>query len=457
MAKADTKKSAYVCSDCGAESLKWMGQCPACKAWDTMKEIKLGAGGSKPGTPSARTWAGGGGGFIGLDEADGASAVHHATGISELDRVLGGGIVPGSVILLGGEPGAGKSTLLMQVAGALQGQGVAYMTGEESSGQLSNRARRLSVAGPGIKLWAGNDLNEMLLDLAASPVKYLIVDSIQTVHLPHIESSLGSVPQVRECAAALTRMAKETGTTVLLTGHVTKNGDLAGPRMLEHMVDVVLYFEGDSSSLFRMVRAFKNRMGSANEVGVFRMGESGMESVDNPSELFLTVRDDPVPGTCVFPSLEGDRPLLAEVQSLVEDTPSPNPKRFASGIDVNRVQMLLAVLNRHGGLPAFDQNMYVKVVGGLRIQEAAADLAVLLSAASTLRNTPLPDRMAAFGEVGLAGEIRPVPRTLERCREAVRQGFKIVMAPDSKELIEVPGLKVIRVRTVSQALNAFRQ
>jgi DNA repair protein RadA/Sms len=454
MAKISTaQKVAFVCTDCGAQAIKWMGKCTACGAFGTVKEFRPGSG-----SGSAKTWAGATGGFVTLAEAGtAASKVRALTGISELDRVLGGGVEPGTVVLLGGEPGAGKSTVLLQVAGALAGEGVAYLSGEESAGQIASRARRLGVAEADIRVWAGNNLEEPLEALAQNPAKFLVVDSIQTVYLPGVESGLGSVSQVRECAATLVRMAKETGTVVFLVGHVTKTGDIAGPRILEHMVDVVLYFEGDSTGLFRMVRAIKNRMGASNEVGVFRMGESGLESVDNPSELFLTVRDAPVPGTCVFPSMEGDRPILAEVQSLVEDTPSPNPKRFASGIDVNRVQMLLAVLNRHGALPAFDQNMYVKVVGGMRVQEAAADLAVLLSTASTLRNTPLPDKLAAFGEVGLAGEIRPVPRALERCKESKRQGFTSVMLPDSKEQIDVPGLEIIRVKTVAQALKVFRR
>lgn len=454
MAKKDVH--GFACTECGATFPKWLGRCSACGAWDSVKEFKVPAPASA--TAAAKTWAGSSGGFTTLDEVQAHETAYRPTGIGELDRVLGGGVVPGSVVLLGGEPGVGKSTLLMQLAGNLQDSGVVYMSGEESAGQLARRAERLGVKStPNLRIWAGNDLGGTLQAIGESAPGCMIVDSIQTVHLPHLDNGMGSVTQVRECAAALTRMAKETGTTVFLIGHVTKDGTLAGPRVLEHMVDAVLYFEGDSSGLFRMVRSFKNRHGSASELGVFRMGEGGLESVDNPSELFLTLRDAPVPGTCVFPSLEGDRPLLAEFQALVEDTPSPNPKRFASGIDVNRVQMLLAVLNRHGKLPAFDQNLYVKVVGGLKVQEAAADLAAMLAIASTLRNKPLPEGLAAFGEVGLAGEIRPVPRALERCREAARQGFHTVVLPESRDLPKVPDLEIIKVRTVSQALDVFRR
>lgn len=380
------------------------------------------------------------------------------TGLAELDRVLGGGLVTDSVVLLGGDPGIGKSTLLLQ-AGAHLGKHVKvlYATGEESETQVSLRAQRLGLSQAAIRLCAEVELEQILSMARDEKPQVLVIDSIQTLYSSQLQSAPGTVAQVRECAAQLTRLAKSTGIAVLLVGHVTKEGALAGPRVLEHMVDAVLYFEGEQGSPFRMVRAFKNRFGAVNELGVFAMGEQGLEEVSNPSSMFLTAHEAPVPGTCVLAAMEGNRPFLVEVQALVEDTPVPNAKRSATGVDTNRLQMLLAVLHTHAGVAAFDKNVYVKIVGGVKLTEPAADLALLLATHSSLAARPLPEGLVVFGEVGLAGEVRAVPDLQTRLQEAAKLGFRQAIVPAQGELKRAPaGIEIHRVARVPAALQKVR-
>ena len=457
MAKART---AYVCSECGAEFNKWQGQCGECGAWNTLSEIVLESAAAAKSPASRRS------GWAGKVDAPRVTALkdvrHHedarvSTGIGEFDRVLGGGLVEGAVVLVGGDPGIGKSTLLLQavtqMAATLPGL---YVTGEESLAQVAGRAARLGLPLDGVNALAETGVERILEHAAALQPKLIIADSIQTLWTESLTAAPGSVSQVRESAARLVRYAKETGAAVFLVGHVTKEGGIAGPRVLEHMVDAVLYFEGDSGSRFRVLRAFKNRFGAVNELGVFAMGEKGLKEVPNPSAIFLSGGSTQQPGSCVMVTREGTRPLLVEVQALVDSSPLSNPRRVAVGLEQNRLAMLLAVLHRHGGIVVSDQDVFVNVVGGIRVQETAADLPVLLSVLSSLRDRPLAEKTVAFGEVGLSGEIRPVPNGEERLREAATHGFKRAILPraNAPKAGAVKGLEVIGVDRLSQALEA---
>ncbi|MDE1953132.1 MAG: DNA repair protein RadA [Betaproteobacteria bacterium] len=467
MAKPQT---VYVCSECGGKSAKWQGRCPHCEAWNTLVEtVESTASGPRPGArhgAAAAQFAGRGGlavpsGPILLTEVQAERHRHQPSGIDELDRVLGGGLVPGGVLLLGGDPGIGKSTLLLQVlAGLAADLPMLYISGEESAAQIALRAQRLGLKDAPVRLMAETQLEVMLDTLANARPAVAVIDSIQTVYTEALSSAPGSVSQVRECAAQLTRAAKTSGITLVLVGHVTKEGALAGPRVLEHMVDTVLYFEGDTQSRFRLIRAIKNRFGAVNELGVFAMTEHGLKGVSNPSAIFLSTHAEPVPGTCVLATLEGTRPLLVEVQALVDSAAAPSPRRLSVGLDAARLAMLLAVLHRHAGVASGDQDVFVNAVGGVRITEPAADLAVLLAIQSSLRNRPLPRGLLAFGEVGLAGEIRPAPRGQERLREAAKLGFSIAIIPaanapkGASRLFE--GLELHPVSRIDEALEVVR-
>jgi DNA repair protein RadA/Sms len=453
MAKTKTN---YTCSECGDISNKWAGKCQACDAWNTMVETVVESGGNRFSTTHqglAQTAP-----VLSLADIEAIDVPRFGSGIEEFDRVLGGGLVPGGVVLIGGDPGIGKSTLLLQaLANIAKLKRVLYVSGEESGAQIAMRARRLAVDAGDVKLQAEIQLEKILGTLVEHKPEVVVIDSIQTIYSDALSSAPGSVAQVRECAAQLTRAAKTTGITIIMVGHVTKEGALAGPRVLEHIVDTVLYFEGDTHSSFRLVRAVKNRFGAVNELGVFAMTEKGLKGVSNPSALFLSQHENQVPGSCVMVTQEGTRPLLVEIQALVDSSHVPNARRLSVGLEQNRLAMLLAVLHRHAGIAAFDQDVFINAVGGVRITEPAADLAVLLAINSSMRNKPLPRGLVVFGEVGLAGEIRPAPRGQERLREAAKLGFSIAMIPKAnapKQKIE--GLKVIAVERIDEALQRIR-
>jgi DNA repair protein RadA/Sms len=449
-------KSVYVCSECGAQSPKWVGQCPGCGAWNTLVESIAAT------TPARRSSASGGVNLLAarssvqsLAAARAVPVNRLASGLAELDRVLGGGLVAGSVILIGGDPGVGKSTLLLQALAAYSRHArVLYVSGEESAEQIALRARRLELDGEGVRLLTENRLENILAAAQAERPQVVVVDSIQTLYTEWLESAPGSVAQVRECAAQLVRYAKQSGTALFLVGHVTKEGALAGPRVLEHMVDTVLYFEGDPGGQFRIVRAIKNRFGAVNEIGVFVMTESGLREVSNPSAMFLSRQGDAVAGSAVLATQEGTRPLLVEVQALVDTSHLANPRRVCVGLDANRLNMLLAVLHRHAGIATYDQDVFVNVVGGVRIGETAADLAVLMACISSLRNRPLGRDLVIFGEVGLAGEVRPVARGEARLREAAKLGFTRALVPRANlPKKAIPGITPIGVRRLDEALE----
>ena len=452
-------KTLYTCRECGGTSPKWLGKCPHCNAWNTLDETvpepaaAAGAAGRNTRFQAlARSQP-----VATLADIEAAEVARTPTGLEELDRVLGGGIVEGGVVLIGGDPGIGKSTLLLQAAEALSRQmKVLYVTGEESGAQVALRARRLGLEGLQLRLLAEIGLERILATLAAERPAFCVIDSIQTLFSEQLSSAPGSVAQVRECAAQLTRVAKSSGCTIVLVGHVTKEGALAGPRVLEHIVDTVLYFEGDTHSSFRLVRAIKNRFGAVNEIGVFAMTDKGLKGVTNPSAIFLSTQGEPVPGACVLVTLEGTRPMLVEIQALV-DSGGPSPRRLSVGLDRDRLAMLLAVLHRHAGVSCADQDVFVNAVGGVRIGEPAADLAVLLAIQSSLRGRALPKGFIAFGEVGLAGEVRPAPRGQDRLREAAKLGFSVALVPRAnapKKAIE--GLTVHPVDRIEQAIEVLR-
>lgn len=446
-------KSIYTCNECGASSPKWLGKCPGCGAWNTLVESAAEAGAGKNRFQSlARSQP-----VATLSEIEASDVERTPTGLDELDRVLGGGIVEGGVVLIGGDPGIGKSTLLLQALDALSRDMKAlYVTGEESGAQVALRSRRLGLDGSQVRVLAEIQLERILATLETEQPAVCVIDSIQTLYSDQLSSAPGSVAQVRECAAHLTRTAKASGTTVILVGHVTKDGQLAGPRVLEHIVDTVLYFEGDTHSSFRLVRAIKNRFGAVNEIGVFAMTERGLKGVANPSAIFLSTHGDPVPGSCVLVTLEGTRPLLVEIQALV-DSGGPSPRRLSVGLERDRLAMMLAVLHRHAGIAAFDQDVFVNAVGGVRISEPAADLAVMLAIQGSLRARPLPRGFFAFGEVGLAGEVRPAPRGQERLKEAAKLGFSVALVPKAnvpKKPIE--GLTIHAVERIEQAIDLVR-
>ena len=456
MAKART---AFVCGECGADFSKWQGQCGACGAWDTLSEILLEPAASAR-SPAARRagWAGkvDPPKVTALRDVEQGADVRVSTGIGEFDRVLGGGLVAGAVVLVGGDPGIGKSTLLLQavasMAGTLPGL---YVTGEESLAQVAGRAARIGLPLDGLNALAETGIERILEQAAQLRPRIIVADSVQTLWTESLTAAPGSVSQVRESAARLVRYAKETGTAVFLVGHVTKEGGIAGPRVLEHMVDAVLYFEGESGSRFRVLRAFKNRFGAVNELGVFAMGDKGLKEVPNPSAIFLSGASQQ-PGSCVMVTREGTRPLLVEVQALVDSSPLSNPRRVAVGMEQNRLAMLLAVLNRHGGVAVGDQDVFVNVVGGIRVQETAADLPVLLSVLSSLQDRPLAEKTVAFGEVGLSGEIRPVPNGEERLKEAATHGFRRAIVPkaNAPKSGSYKGLEVVAVERLADAIDA---
>src|SRR6267142_1048595 len=417
-------KSVYACAECGATALQWFGTCPSCGAAGTLSESYAERGAKRIATPS-----------VALADIEARDLARIPTGVGELDRALGAGLVAGQVVLLGGDPGIGKSTLLLQTLATLKE--VLYVTGEESAEQIAMRARRLS--------------------LDAGKPAVAVIDSIQTLWSETLQSAPGSVAQVRECAAQLTRHAKRAGTALFIIGHVTKEGAIAGPRVLEHIVDTVLYFEGDPHSSFRLVRAVKNRFGAVNELGVFAMTEKGLRGVNNPSALFLSTHEKPVAGSCVLVTIEGTRPLLVEIQALVDSAHAPNPRRLSVGLEQNRLAMLLAVLHRHAGIATWEQDVFVNAVGGVRIAEPAADLAVSLAVVSSLTDRPIAEKVAVFGEVGLAGEVRPAPRGQERLREAAKLGFEKAIVPRANQpKAKISGLDVFAVERVDQAVALLR-
>ncbi|MEY3974779.1 MAG: hypothetical protein RIS59_1140 [Pseudomonadota bacterium] len=448
-------KTLYSCTECGASAPKWQGQCPGCGLWNTLVEAV-----AEPAAAHSRfvplAGEAGAARVVTLDSVEAREEARTPTGIDELDRVLGGGIVRGGVVLLGGDPGIGKSTLLMQAGARLAAIGpVLYVSGEESAQQIAMRAQRLQVDAAQLQLLTEIRLENVLMRLAETRPVLAVIDSIQTLYSDALTSAPGSVAQVRECAAQLTRYAKQSGTAIVLVGHVTKEGALAGPRVLEHIVDTVLYFEGDAHSSYRLVRAIKNRFGAANELGVFGMTERGLKPIGNPSALFLAGHAKPVAGTAVLATLEGSRPLLIELQALVDTSYGSSPRRVAVGLETNRLALLLAVLHRHAGIATGDQEVYVNAVGGMRIGEPAADLPVLLAIVSSLRNRPLPAGLLAFGEVGLAGEVRPVQRGQDRLREAAKLGFSRALLPKANVARPaVPGIEAIGVERLEDALEA---
>ncbi|AVO49211.1 DNA repair protein RadA [Melaminivora suipulveris] len=454
------EKTLYTCTECAATSPRWLGKCPGCGAWNTLIESVAEAPGAGKNRLSAPQYAG-------LTQAqavtplaaiEATEVARMASGIEELDRVLGGGVVEGGVALIGGDPGIGKSTLLLQAMDALQRAGLPtlYVTGEESGAQVALRSRRLGLEASQVNVLAEIQLEKILATVQATQPAVCVIDSIQTMYSDQLTSAPGSVAQVRECAAHLTRLAKATGIAVILVGHVTKEGAIAGPRVLEHMVDTVLYFEGDTHSSFRLVRAIKNRFGAVNEIGVFAMTERGLRGVSNPSAIFLSQHSEPVPGSCVLVTLEGTRPMLVEIQALV-DSGGPSPRRLSVGLERDRLAMLLAVLHRHAGIASSDQDVFVNAVGGVRISEPAADLAVLLAITSSLRARALPKGFIAFGEVGLAGEVRPAPRGQERLREAAKLGFTVAVVPKANAPKKpIAGLTIHTVERVEEAMQVVR-
>jgi len=453
MAKA---KTIYSCTECGGQSPKWQGQCPHCGEWNTLVESvaeALPAAGKNRYSALAAS-----GQLQQLAQVEASEVSRTPTGIAEFDRVLGGGLVDGGVVLIGGDPGIGKSTLLLQALAHLStNRKVLYVSGEESAQQIALRAKRLDLNAREVHLLPEIQLEKIQAVVSREKPDVVVIDSIQTVYSEQLTSAPGSVAQVRECAAQLTRQAKSSGVTIILVGHVTKEGALAGPRVLEHIVDTVLYFEGDTHSSFRLIRAFKNRFGAVNELGVFAMTEKGLREVSNPSALFLSQHGAQVPGSCVMVTQEGTRPLLVEIQALLDDAHSPTPRRLSLGLEQNRLAMLLAVLHRHAGIACFDQDVFINAVGGVKITEPGADLAVLLAIVSSLKNKPLPEKMVVFGEVGLAGEVRPVQRGQERLKEAAKLGFTHAIIPRAnapKHKIE--GMEIIAVERVEDAVGKMR-
>ena len=452
-------KTAYVCNECGAEHSQWQGQCSACNAWNTLTRISLGAARTPAAAQQSRR-----SGYAGATSAavQTLAAINLeelpriVTGIGELDRVLGGGLVPGSVVLIGGNPGAGKSTLLLQLMCQLSLQLKAmYVTGEESLQQVGMRARRLGLPSEQLLMLAETNVAEITAAAEQQQPKLLVIDSIQVMHSAEVASAPGSVSQVRECAAWLIQYAKQTGTAMLFVGHVTKDGTLAGPKVLEHMIDCFLMLDGDDNR-YRTLRGHKNRFGAVNELGIFAMTETGLREVKNPSAIFLARTDEIAAGSLVTVLWEGTRPLLVEIQALVDSSQLGNPRRIAVGLDHNRMAMLLAVLHRHGGLFMADQDVFVNVVGGVKVSETSADLALLLAIVSSFRDRVLPRELVVFGEVGLAGEIRPVPSGQERLQEAAKHGFSRAIVPKANAPRQpIAGMQVVAVSKLSEALAAL--
>ena len=452
-------KTAFVCTDCGVDYFKWQGQCTACKEWNTLSEVR---GVSAPASKSARGsrfegFAGSPSAVQSLNDVSLAEQVRLSTGMAEFDRVLGGGLVEGSAVLMGGHPGAGKSTLLLQAVCSLASSVSAlYVTGEESLQQVAMRAKRLGLPTSDLKMLSETSVESLLQIVEVEKPRVLVIDSIQVMHVADSESAPGSVSQVRESAAFLTRFAKQTGTILLLVGHVTKDGSLAGPKVLEHMIDCSILLEGSSDSRYRTLRGIKNRFGAVNELGVFAMLEQGLKEVKNPSAIFLNRGEEAAPGSVVMVVWEGTRPMLVEIQALVDTAQGSYPRRVAVGLDQNRLAMLLAVLHRHGGMHVADQDVFVNVVGGVKVAETSADLALLAAVVSSFRDRALPQDLMIFGEVGLSGEIRPVPNGQERINEAAKHGFTHALVPKGNAPRKaVNGMKVIPVTKLSDALTAL--
>ncbi len=455
------QKTVFFCSECGGESHKWQGQCTHCKAWNTLIEEKFSSSASSSkqtnnynsyhGKNTAK--------LVTLSDIKTQEIERFTTHIPEFDRVLGGGLVEGAVVLIGGDPGIGKSTLLLQTLSLLANQhSVMYVSGEESSNQIALRANRLGLSANGIQLLNDIELDNIINNLQSVKPKIAVIDSIQTLYSRHLNSAPGSVSQVKECAAQLTRIAKQDNIVILLVGHVTKDGHLAGPRVLEHIVDTVLYFEGDQYSSFRLIRAFKNRFGAVNELGVFAMTDKGLKCVNNPSALFLSHHEQDIAGSCIMVTQEGTRQILVEIQALVDATPMPNPKRLSLGLEQNRLSMLLAVLHKHAGIACFNQDVFINAVGGVKISETAIDIPVLLAICSSLLNRPLPKKLVAFGEVGLAGEIRPSPKGQERLKEAAKLGFNIALIPaGNMPKTNIAGLEIIPLKRIEDMTSFLRK
>ena len=448
---AKKKDIVYLCTSCGNDFSRWQGQCPDCGEWDTLKENRL-----PPPVAEGRYtgYAGERSEVKTIAEVETSSAPRFSSEMAEFDRVLGGGIVPGSVVLLGGDPGVGKSTIILQVSCKLAGNmKVLYVTGEESLQQITMRAKRLELSDNGLLLLAETRVEEICEIARREQPQVIVIDSIQTMRVAEVSAAPGSVSQVRASAAFLTNFAKHTNTAIFLIGHVTKSGDLAGPRVLEHMIDVVCYIEGSSDSRFRVIRAVKNRYGAVNELGVFAMTDTGLKEVKNPSAIFLSRHDKPMPGSAVMVIWEGSRPLLVEIQALADDSYGENPKRVTLGMDYNRLAMLLAVLHRHGNIPTYNKDVFVNVVGGIKVMETSGDLALLLAIVSSIKNQPLPHDLVAFGEIGLSGELRPVPGGQERLREAAKHGFKKAIVPKANAPQKpIKGLEVITADRLQDAL-----
>ncbi|OGA09378.1 MAG: DNA repair protein RadA [Betaproteobacteria bacterium RIFCSPHIGHO2_12_FULL_69_13] len=446
-------KTAYVCAECGASALQWFGSCPSCGAAGTLSETIAEK------ASSHRYGAGATAAAVAISGIEAREVERAPTGLAELDRVLGGGLVAGQVVLIGGDPGIGKSTLLLQALAATPAPArTLYVSGEESAEQVATRARRLALQAPRVHLLAETQLERIVAALEAGRPQVAVIDSIQTIWSETMQSAPGSVAQVRECAAQLTRRAKAAGAALFLIGHVTKEGAIAGPRVLEHIVDTVLYFEGDPNSSFRLIRAVKNRFGAVNELGVFAMTDRGLRGVANPSALFLQQHPRAVPGSCVLATLEGTRPLLVEIQALVDPAHAPNPRRLSVGLEQNRLAMLLAVLHRHCGVATWEQDVFVNAVGGMKISEPAADLAVSLAVVSSLTDRPIPGKVVAFGEIGLAGEVRPAPRGQDRLKEAAKLGFEKAIVPKANQPKgKIEELEVIAVERVDQAVARLRE
>lgn len=447
-------KNAYVCNGCGAMSPKWSGQCADCGDWNSLTQTVIMA---QPKSERLTGYASGVSEVLLMKDVPCQDVPRTSTSMDEFDRVLGGGLVQGSVILIGGDPGIGKSTLLLQTLCYLsQTQKTLYITGEESLQQVAMRAKRLSLYDQTLKMYSETEVEQICRVAQKEAPTVMVIDSIQTMYLAEVPGAPGGVSQVRESAATLARFAKKNGITMFLVGHVTKSGDVAGPRVLEHIVDTVIYVEGQSDSRFRMLRGLKNRFGSVNELGVFAMTETGLKEIKNPSGIFLSRTEQAVPGSIATAIWEGTRPLLVEIQALVDDSHMPNPRRVCVGLDSNRLSLLLAVLHRHGGLMTAGSDVYLNVVGGVRVSETAADLASLFAIVSSFKNKAIHHGAIAFGEVGLSGEIRPVPSGAERLREASKQGFTHAIVPKANAPKKDIGIKVIAVKTLSEALDAMQ-
>ena len=453
MAKA---QSQFQCRECACLLPKWSGQCPDCKSWNSIEELPAIAGPGKPST----TWHGGknSASVMRLNEIPTSDTPRFTSEINELDRVLGGGLVEGSVVLLGGDPGIGKSTILLQCLTLIsQKRDALYVTGEESPQQVSMRAQRLKLPNDQLKLLSSTCVEEIIAQASTIKPAVMVIDSIQTIFTNSLQSAPGSVSQIRESTAMLVRLAKQSNIAIFLVGHVTKEGQLAGPRVLEHMVDTVLYFEGDSSTRYRVIRAVKNRFGAVNELGIFAMTDEGLKQVTNPSAIFLSHHEQPVSGSVIMVSREGTRPILVEIQALVTECHAGHPKRLSVGLESNRLAMLLAILQRHGSVPLYDQDVFINAVGGVRIAETGADLAVILAIMSSYRDHPVSNRLLVFGEIGLSGEVRPVPNGEERLREASKHGFETAIIPKANmpKRGTIKNLKLIPVNHLADTLDAL--